>query len=204
MAEGRSRLGGKALGHEDELSMSSQRTRIGRERSVGEPSGRNKRTVWEIATSPFAGAHFATFPKKLAEPCVLAGTSEKGCCPECGAPYRRIAGKGDPDRDWQRRSGGDRNGGYEGAAGKAYTGTGSQVPGAVKKRILQGMRQRVTLGWEPGCSCATGDPRPCTVLDPFCGSGTTGLVSVQRGRRFVGIDLNPEYVEMSDHRIAGA
>ena len=36
--------------------------------------GRNKRDVWEIATQPFAGAHFATFPKKLVEPCILAGS----------------------------------------------------------------------------------------------------------------------------------
>jgi DNA modification methylase len=204
MAEGQSRLGGKALGHENELSASSRRTRVGRERSVGEPSGRNKRAVWEIATSPFAGEHFATFPKKLVEPCVLAGTSDKGCCPECGAPWKRIVGKGEPDLEWQRKSGGDRAGSYEGKMTKAYGETGSQVPGAVKKRILEGMRRRVTLGWQPTCSCPPSDPLPCSALDPFSGSGTVGVVCETLGRRFLGIDLKPEYVAMSKDRIAEA
>jgi DNA modification methylase len=48
--------------------------------------GRNIRSVWEIATQPYAEAHFATFPEALVERCLRAGTSERGCCPECGAP----------------------------------------------------------------------------------------------------------------------
>ena len=55
---------------------------------------RNKRSVWEIATQPFAEAHFATYPEKLVEPCILAGTSEYGCCPQCGAPWRRCLSSG--------------------------------------------------------------------------------------------------------------
>lgn len=42
------------------------------------PNGRNKRTVWNIPLSKFRGAHFAVFPEKLVEPCVLAGCPEKG------------------------------------------------------------------------------------------------------------------------------
>jgi DNA modification methylase len=38
------------------------------------PKGRSKRTVWDVAASRFAGAHFATFPPELIEPCVLAGS----------------------------------------------------------------------------------------------------------------------------------
>ena len=41
-------------------------------------SGRNKRSVWEIPTQPYSGAHFATFPEALVRPCILAGTSEAG------------------------------------------------------------------------------------------------------------------------------
>ena len=48
---------------------------------------RAKRSVWTIATQPFAEAHFATFPQALVEPCILAGTSEKGACSICGAPW---------------------------------------------------------------------------------------------------------------------
>lgn len=58
--------------------------------SVGNPEkGRNKRTVWSLCTSNFGGAHFATFPEKLVEPCVKASTSEAGKCPVCLVQWRR-------------------------------------------------------------------------------------------------------------------
>lgn len=53
---------------------------------------RNARNVWTIATRPFAEAHFATFPPKLVETCVKAGTSERGACRACGAPWTRVIG----------------------------------------------------------------------------------------------------------------
>ena len=81
---------------------------------------RNRRSVWTVATQPFSEAHFATFPPKLIEPCILAG------CPVDGI-----------------------------------------------------------------------------VLDPFCGSGTTGMVALRHGRRFIGIELNAEYVDMAHRRIQG-
>lgn len=46
-----------------------------------------------------------------------------------------------------------------------------------------------------------GSQKGQTVLDPFCGSGTTGIVSVRNERNFIGIELNPEYAEMSIRRI---
>lgn len=79
---------------------------------------RNKRSVWTVQTEPYPGAHFATYPTKLVEPCVLAGSMERS-----------------------------------------------------------------------------------VVLDPFCGSGTTGVVALRHGRNFIGIDLNPEYCEMARRRI---
>ena len=82
------------------------------------PNGRNRRTVWTIATAPYSGAHFATYPPKLVEPCIKAGSR-------------------------------------------------------------------------------VGD----IVLDPFCGSGTTGAVAVENGRDFIGIELNPEYIKLSEERI---
>ena len=83
-----------------------------------EIKGANRRSVWTIATQPFKGAHFATFPPDLIEPCVLAGSAAD------------------------------------------------------------------TL-----------------VLDPFSGAGTTGVVAVQHGRRYIGIELNLDYLEMSRKRI---
>ena len=85
-----------------------------------EASGmRNKRSVWSVTTKPFKGAHFATFPPKLIEPCILAG------CPEGG-----------------------------------------------------------------------------TVLDPFFGAGTVGVVAKKHGRNFIGIELNPEYVKIAENRLS--
>ena len=53
------------------------------------PNGRNLRNVWTITTAPYSEAHFATYPPALAERCIKAGTSERGCCGDCGAPLRR-------------------------------------------------------------------------------------------------------------------
>jgi hypothetical protein len=58
-------------------------------------------------------------------------------------------------------------------------------------------------GWLPSCSCGL-DPVPGVVLDPFFGAGTTGLVAKKLGRRYIGIELNPEYAELSRKRIASA
>jgi DNA modification methylase len=54
---------------------------------------RNRRDVWTLSTKPFRGAHFAVMPPDLVEPCILAGTSEAGCCPHCGTPWTRDAGR---------------------------------------------------------------------------------------------------------------
>jgi DNA modification methylase len=61
----------------------------GQQRPNADGARRNRRSVWTINTKPYAGAHFATFPEKLVEPMVLAGSSEVGCCPSCGAPWGR-------------------------------------------------------------------------------------------------------------------
>ena len=56
-------------------------------------------------------------------------------------------------------------------------------------------------GWLPTCDCAGGLVKPAVVLDPFCGSGTTGVVALRHGRDFFGIELNPEYISESANRI---
>ena len=71
------------------------------------PRGRQKRSVWTLPTASFRPervgitdvAHFAMFPPALVRPCVLAGTSEAGCCPSCGVPWKRIADREDALRD---------------------------------------------------------------------------------------------------------
>lgn len=80
---------------------------------------RNRRTVWTVPTSPFAGAHFAVFPERLIEPCILAGSR-------------------------------------------------------------------------------TGD----VVFDPFMGAGTVAAVASRLGRRWLGCELNPSYLELQKPRSA--
>jgi DNA modification methylase len=119
MVEKKNRIDAKHF-HQDPGAMpaANPRTNVGNKRAVGSPEGRNRRSVWTVATHSFSGAHFATFPPDLIKPCILAG------CPEGG-----------------------------------------------------------------------------TVLDPFFGSGTTGVVATQLGREYLGIELKPSYVEMARERI---
>lgn len=51
-----------------------------------------------------------------------------------------------------------------------------------------------TIGWQPSCDCPEHEPTASLVLDPFCGTGTTGLVARQLGRSFVGLDLSYTYL----------
>ena len=157
-------------------------------------NGRNKRTVWTIPTRPYKAAHFATFPEKLIEPCILAGTSERGYCPECGKPWvRQVERKASTSKKCPKT---DAIYQAQGGNGEKHTGTigmsgSGRIDGYTK-----------TIGWHPSCSCGL-DPTPGIVLDPFFGAGTSGLVAKKWGRDFVGIELNPDYIKMAEERIFG-
>ena len=155
-------------------------------------TGRNKRTVWTVATKPFAEAHFATFPEKLIEPCILAGTSERGVCPKCGKAWERQVGKQTIYLSNAAKAG------TTALAGKGHTS--SQVRENHDIR-LGPCTQTETIGWLPSCQCSC-DPVPAVVLDPFFGAGTTGLVAKKLGRCFIGIELNGAYIGMAQKRIA--
>lgn len=165
-----------------------------------EIKGANKRSVWNVSTKGFADAHFATFPEDLIAPCILAGTSARGCCSKCGAPHERVVEKGEADIEHQRACGGDKAGAYDGKSTKDYAKHKAQDASATKARILAGMRKKKTVSWQPTCDCSAGVVQ-CVVLDPFTGSGTTGVVSRKYGRRFIGSELNPEYAAMARRRI---
>jgi len=141
--------------------------------------GRNRRDVWTIPTAPYKGAHFATFPPKLVEPCVLAGTSARGVCPECGAPW---------EREVERTELGERD-----DTGRTHSTAEHRrtSPGAPPERGWEA--SRATSGWRATCDHG-GESVPAVVLDPFCGSGTVGEICREHGRRFVGLDLSWTYL----------
>jgi len=162
------------------------------------PSGRNLRTVWTIATAPYSGAHFATFPPALVERCIRAGTSERGACPVCGKQWERVVetnkyhrselSKDDP-RYRPRR--------YE-SAFERYNQLNPKIGDRGAGYIVN-----TTLGWRPTCD-HDNDPIPATVFDPFVGSGTTVAVAQQLGRRGVGIDLSLPYLHLARERTGAA
>ncbi len=156
------------------------------------PGGRNLRSVWHLSPSPYPAAHFATFVPEVPRRCILMGSSERGACPACGAPWRRTVepqgevqsfGRGDlvvgKQREWKRSShvGPNDNGGY---------------------------RPPKTTGWAPSCSCPPAEPVPCVCLDIFAGAGTTGLVAEELGRDSVLVELNSDYAAMAKARIEAA
>lgn len=156
-----------------------------RKSPVPNPFGRNKRSVWTIATLPFPEAHFAVFPEEIPRICIKAGTSKKGCCPKCGAPWKRIIEK------------------EETSTGIDTEAKRSKPNPGILRRALQPSQpcafpKTKTIGWEPTCKHKNQKPIPCMVLDPFFGSGTTAIVAKKLGRSCIGIELNPEYIEMGE------
>jgi DNA modification methylase len=166
--------------------------RVGKEnRKIGGPystlngpsgSTRNRRSVWTINPANFKSAHFATFPEDIPEICIKAACPE-WCCDQCGAPYEaqveRVAAvpqRSSPSLDATRNDTA-RSGGFYDA-------------------------QVVNHSYAPSCTCNAGK-RAGVVMDIFMGAGTVGLVAKKLNRRYIGCDLNAEYVRMAEDRING-
>lgn len=146
-------------------------------------SQRNKRSVWTVATAAFKGCHYATFPPKLITPCILAGTSARGCCPNCEAPWARVV-----ETDSK-------------AVPRREPGSGSHCPqshhaGQTPHRVGGFKSASKTTGWLPTCSCPPANPIPCVVLDCFAGSGTVGQVAIEHGRSAILIELSETSIEL--------
>lgn len=168
-----------------------------RQRNTGT---RNARSVWTITTKPYSGAHFATFPPELPMRCIKAGSSKKGACPACGSPWERVVERAGqlPIEETEGETQGRRK-----ASGQVATDTErrKKMSGA-KHAAWKVANPDKQLGWQPTCDCNAGDPVPCTILDPFFGAGTTGLVAMKMGRDCIGVELNPDYAEIARKRIA--
>jgi len=144
-------------------------------------NGRNMRTVWDITTKSFSGAHFAVFAPEIPERCINAGCP-KEVCSKCGLPREKI-----------------------------YKVVGiEKVPpiGGVKhvesnqNSAYSGNTEQNVKEFNSYSDCGCGEKfNPGIVLDPFMGAGTTGMVAKQLGRNYVGIELNPEYIKIAEKRI---
>jgi len=156
-------------------------------------AGRNRRSVWTVPTQCFKGAHFATFPEALVEPCLLAGSSPVACR-ACGAPWRRnidsrrlLDGKEEIKGGWTE-------------ADTLRSGRALQSTGYGSRRVEV---RRQAVGWES--TCEHDDPGGrCTVLDPFAGAATVGIVAARHGRDFFGIELSGPYARMARRRLREA
>jgi DNA modification methylase len=172
---------------------------VGHHGQIGSELGRNLRNVWNFATQPYKGAHFATFPEELPRRCILAATSERGACRQCGAPWERITRRSEGEnQEWaQDRNPSDKE--------KALVASGDRcghgkLNRGSKEDYYENAAKELTVGWRPTCSCRgqRGQTVPCVVLDPFACSGTTGRVAIALNRRVVLVDL--AYHDLSDKR----
>jgi DNA modification methylase len=153
-------------------------------------ANRNLRNWWLLGPEPFAAAHFATFPTEIPRRAILAGTSERGCCPKCSAPWGRVV-----DKRYNNPGNRTTNGPRSLARRHETAGFPVRLESEVE-----------TIGWRPTCRCnldidADLDCVPATVLDPFLGAGTTALVADRLGRNCIGIELSDSYVAMARRRI---
>lgn len=174
----------KAVGPQDRGGASQWERRRTTEESY-HPAGRNLRNVWTIPTQAVKFKHYATFPEKLVEPCIKAGTSQEGVCVECGAPWERVVEIDD----------------HAGALGKSWHDhKDDEFRGQRGVLGVERMPHRTTTGWRPTCGCDAGT-KPALVLDPFMGSGTVARVCERLGREWIGFDLDERNREMCELRL---
>jgi site-specific DNA-methyltransferase (adenine-specific) len=160
-------------------------------------SGAMLRNVWRINTESNPLGHFALMPRELAERCIRLGTSERGCCPNCLAPWRRrVATERVPTRP------GHNSKVYVDPVGSPYARHDGRVIGNRDPRRHTTVVR--TVGWEPGCPCGVADTVPCRVVDPFGGLATTAVAAIALGRVCITIELNPEYCADALRRLVGA
>jgi hypothetical protein len=157
------------------------------------PGGRARRTVWSIPTTPYRGAHFATYPPDLVEIMVKAATSEHGCCTRCGAPWVRVVEK--PDFGAQPKRATCKLEGRRLSAGEGFLTSGGQ-----EWQAWRNANSDRLLGWRPTCEHADVGVRPAIVLDPFGGTGTTAIVANALGRRGIAVDISGAYLDQAYER----
>jgi len=150
---------------------------------------KNKRTVWTINPKPYKEAHFAVYPEELCETPIKAGCP-KFVCVKCGKPK---------ELEIEFKSNETKKDIFLHTKYKDKVEEGSVRQGFNSSRIWK-EPTKINKGYKPTCECNeefTGG----IVLDPFFGSGTTGLVALKQQKKFIGIELNKEYIEIANKRL---
>jgi DNA modification methylase len=174
--------------NEDTEARGSSFTKARSRQEIAEKFGqtRNLRSIWPIPTQGYPGAHYATWPEKLAEKLLLMSCPRE-VCTACGKPRERIVettyGKSPVHGE------GSVVGRHEASGQNNYDGAGMPRLAATDK----------TLGWTD-CGCGVGF-RAGVALDPFFGSGTTGVAARRLHRHIIGVELNEEYAQQAVTRM---
>lgn len=146
--------------------------------------------AFHVAATAFAGAHYAVMPQSIIKPCILASTSQAGCCPQCGKCWDRIVQKS--------------VNGYKKECPKDRSASLERKRNYCDSTTLHGQYldiKKQTIGWQPTCRCDAGPPRPCVVFDPFSGAGSVPMTALQLGRHGIGTELSAEYLDLARRRI---
>jgi DNA modification methylase len=159
------------------------------------PAGAPPLDWWNIPPGGYSGSHYAVFPPEL---CVrpIKAMCPAEVCRQCGEPRRRVVEKTPEYAEFRARAnaGDQRTTEWDLASGNRAQGLGGSEPGDSPARG----DKYVTLGWT---DCGHGDYRPGIVLDPFGGSGTTGMVATGHGRDAILIDLDERNADLARERI---
>jgi hypothetical protein len=159
--------------------------------SMRDNKGRNKRCVWKVNFEPSLVEHFAVYPRMLVQTPIQAGCPEF-ICKKCGKAKEKIF---DSSERVATRAGED--------VGSGKCGTAEDPNKELHKSDLSRFRQRIVYKEAGYSSCDCGEGFDSgIVLDPFVGSGTTCVVAKYSGRRYIGIDLKKEYLDIAKSRLA--
>ena len=155
--------------------------------SATPPQGRNKRAVWTISTHSFPEAHFAVYPESLIETPIQAGCP-RYVCKKCGKGREKIL---EPSEEYKK------------LLGKGWTSHKHDAERGISEtpdKKVSCTAEYNFIGYSD-CGCNAGFESGI-VLDPFMGAGTTALVALKQRKRFIGIEIKQEYIDMSYKRIA--
>ena len=150
-------------------------------------------SVLDIPTKPHSFAHFAVMPETLIEPLIKVGCSSEACV-KCGKP--KLPFFIDTGRYYDHGTGEYTEYHTRETKEKIMDATGASPSSVFNTEVI---KEKVTK-WLPSCKC-NADFEPGTVLDPFAGSGTVGVVAKKQGKSAILIEISPEYVQIIKDRL---